>query len=637
MMLLGSTACPLYAISEAEALAAHERAKKIDHPRFFNDPSGKRILDALQGERAAAVKELLGRVGRQAGKPLTAPSLLRSGPSTKSDPHGAQQATTQLNQELNLLPEFAIAWLLTKDPRWKTEVSARLESSVSALEEVAGRPNLEVVQLRNLVGAIALVLDIAHDVPSAELQARSVGVIGKSIARAKSLVLNNTANASPDMANYHSLAILCGASILLAGEFEGSASFVQGCMPAYLNYLSPIRGADGFYQGSSYAIWTVDPELMVLDIFQRVGGVDTYKLKWVQGFSEFIAYTLPPGAAAGAFGDGAEVRRTDEQASFAQELAARIDTPLMRWYAASQPANLWWQSLGPVLLRPVQGIQGAAAFPDGSRDSKLFPSVGVAALHSSLQRSDRISVLFRSSAFGAEGHAHADQNSFVLSVGDESVLIDSGVYDWYGSPHWRQWYHQTRAHNAITYNGGQGQHDGPAAGTVIRGFGDDGRVATLTGEAAAAYGPDVKRAMRTIVFIRPNTLLIYDVLSATGERVWELNFHTKRSVLKKDDAQAVTLQGGGAPVCISVVSGPQLRLLVSKGYPVQPDTPTKGEESNIRFETSGPTKEGRILSVVQIGCDLSRVQSHSRTGGVDAVVDGTTFSFSDEGVRYRSK
>jgi hypothetical protein len=143
--------------------------------------------------------------------------------------------------------------------------------------------------------------------------------------------------------------------------------------------------------------------------------------------------------------------------------------------------------------------------------------------------------------------------------------------------------------------------------------------------------------MRTIVFIRPNTLLIYDVLSATGERVWELNFHTKRSVLKKDDAQAVSLQGGAAPVCLSVVSGPQLRLLVSKGYPVQPDTPTKGEESNIRFETSGPTKEGRILSVVQIGCDLSRVQSHSRTGGVDAVVDGTTFSFSDEGVRYRSK
>lgn len=640
LTVLGLAAKSAFAISAAEASVAHERASKLDHPRFFNgDASGQRILDALRNERAAAVKELLGRVGRQVGLPLTAPVLLRGSPSTKSDPRGAARATTQLSSELDRLPEFALAWYLTRDTRWKTELLRRLDASVDSLEEVATRKDFELVPLRNLVGGIALTLDMAYDIVPADLRARTLRVVEASIHRARDYVLNNAAQTVPEIMGYHSLAILCGASLLLAGEFDGSAIFVQECLPAYLNRLSPFGGADGgFYHGSSYAVWAAKTELIVWDIFRRVGGVDPYTLKWVQGFAEFIPYTLPPGAAAGAFGDGAEVRRTDEWASFGHELASRVNTPLMRWYVANQVVSPWWASLLNMLVMPVGSTQDASIFPAELRDSKFFPSVGVAAIHSSLQHRDRVSVLFRSSAFGAIGHAHADQNSFVLTAGDEAILIDSGVYDWYGSPHWVQWYRQTRAHNAITYNGGQGQQVGRAApGTLIRNFSDDGRVATVVGDAAAAYGPETRRATRTLAFIRPNTLLIYDVVSATDKRIWELNFHTERSVSVKD-AQTVALKGTGADVCVSVISGPQLTVAATKGYPVAPQAPPQGRESHIRFATSAASTEARFLSVVQFGCDLSSIQAQSRGDGIDVTSGSITVSFDDGGgASHRSK
>lgn len=56
-------------------------------------------------------------------------------------------------------------------------------------------------------------------------------------------------------------------------------------------------------------------------------------------------------------------------------------------------------------------------------------------MHSALADPQRVSLLFRSSPFGSLNHAHADQNSFVLYAKGEVLAMDSGVYDFYDSPH----------------------------------------------------------------------------------------------------------------------------------------------------------------------------------------------------------
>ena len=87
----------------------------------------------------------------------------------------------------------------------------------------------------------------------------------------------------------------------------------------------------------------------------------------------------------------------------------------------------------------------------------------------------------------AISHSHADQNSFQLNAYGEPLLIDSGYYPWYGSPHHTLWARQTRAHNAVLVNGrGQGNFSMEASGR-IESFRHTGKLTLVRAEAGAAY------------------------------------------------------------------------------------------------------------------------------------------------------
>ncbi|UMR31805.1 heparinase II/III-family protein [Massilia sp. MB5] len=55
---------------------------------------------------------------------------------------------------------------------------------------------------------------------------------------------------------------------------------------------------------------------------------------------------------------------------------------------------------------------------------------------------------FKSSNFMSENHQHLDQNSFSLYY-KAPLLLDSGLYDDYGTSHWNNYYTRTIAHNSI--------------------------------------------------------------------------------------------------------------------------------------------------------------------------------------------
>jgi hypothetical protein len=56
---------------------------------------------------------------------------------------------------------------------------------------------------------------------------------------------------------------------------------------------------------------------------------------------------------------------------------------------------------------------------------------------------------FKSTSFMSINHHHLDQNSFTLFY-KQPLLVDSGVYDAYGSHHWHNYYIRSIAHNTIT-------------------------------------------------------------------------------------------------------------------------------------------------------------------------------------------
>jgi hypothetical protein len=96
--------------------------------------------------------------------------------------------------------------------------------------------------------------------------------------------------------------------------------------------------------------------------------------------------------------------------------------------------------------------------------ARLFPGVGLAALHTDVLNSSRdTAVYFRSSPFGAKGHMHANQNAFNLSRRGEPLFYSTGYYTSFADAHSMSSYRHTLAHNTILVNG-RGRH--PSAGTA---------------------------------------------------------------------------------------------------------------------------------------------------------------------------
>lgn len=115
-------------------------------------------------------------------------------------------------------------------------------------------------------------------------------------------------------------------------------------------------------------------------------------------------------------------------------------------------------------------------------------------------------------------HSHADQNSFVIHANGNILAADSGYYDSYGSPHWKDWCTSTRAHNAITFDSGQGQvhfnknlekANMNAKGKITQ-LSNTPAYDLVSGDAGVAYGDALTKGVCSMVYLRPNTLVVFD-------------------------------------------------------------------------------------------------------------------------------
>ncbi|HEU4372132.1 MAG TPA: heparinase II/III family protein [Telluria sp.] len=103
--------------------------------------------------------------------------------------------------------------------------------------------------------------------------------------------------------------------------------------------------------------------------------------------------------------------------------------------------------------------------------------------------------------------SHGDQNSFLLSVAGQSLLTSAGWYDWFASPTWTTWYSQTKAQNAITFDGGKGQvtsgyHEQLQHNGRIVGFSMQPALDYAEGDATAAYAGQLSSARRQVWYLR---------------------------------------------------------------------------------------------------------------------------------------
>jgi hypothetical protein len=350
-------------------------------------------------------------------------------------------------------------------------------------------------------------------------------------------------------------------AILMAGNLPEAEAWMRTLLPHYLAWLNAWGGEDGgFAQGTSYLAWGISTAEN-WDILRWTTGIDVTRKSWLRNVGRSMVYFVPPGSPVGSFGDGAEADlRTTIDRVF-RAYAARVPDPLYRWYSGQLFGGD--ETSLSILLAPP--LKRGEPFPKSAPDAIWLPSVGWAAMHSSLVDRSRVSMYFKSSPYGSFSHSHADQNSFVVNARGRALAIDSGSYDYFGSPHHLAWTKTTAAHNAITFDGGKGQSlgadglgDANARGRVSH-FQHGEIVDIVSGEAAQAYVGELTRAGRTLVFIRPQTLLVFDTLASKRPRRWEWNIHGASMPGHADDS-GFTLQSGDTRLCGRVAAQGPVRL-----------------------------------------------------------------------------
>lgn len=352
--------------------------------------------------------------------------------------------------------------------------------------------------------------------------------------------------------------VLSTVATLALERIPAAETWFDYAFRGYANSLSPWGGADGgFANGSAYANYSADYFGQLWQPIAAASGVNLFAKPWAANFARFFAHFSPPGSPTYLFGDEHELalNRTS-----VKTYAARVASPAAAWYA---------NSLG-VADDALGGLQAAwpgpaAVTPAAPANAAVYPSIGWVALHSDLANPLRTSIYFKSSPYGSYNHSHADQNSLVINSGGKRLLIEAGQSDGYGTDQARDWYRQTKAHNAITVDGGQGQLLGlndnrlslgwNGAITGFRAGGDSaGAVDTASGNALPAYGPLLSRAVRQIWYLRDkDVLVVRDTLASIQERTFEWNMHALLSLQAGADG-TVRIDNAERKLCIRSLS-----------------------------------------------------------------------------------
>jgi hypothetical protein len=254
-------------------------------------------------------------------------------------------------------------------------------------------------------------------------------------------------------------------------------------------------------------------------------------------------------------------------------------------------------------------------------------------MHSSLADKDRVSVYFKSSPYphGAFSHQLADQNSFVVNAGGQRLAIESGYYDGYKTKHWWNWLHQTRAANAITYDGGKGQiyfegtdYKKMGYGKILKYAGDKSYDLT-TGDATQAYDGALTQALRSIVYLRPNIVVVHDKLASSTPRKWEWNIHALQKMNVVSEKQ-IRIENSGQSMCISMLASPNAKFTQTDQWIVPEGTrgdgrmvtgaePSKGTAQWHGRFASEPLPAAEFIALLDVGCKGTQAALKKDDGG----------------------
>ncbi|QJD98779.1 DUF4962 domain-containing protein [Massilia forsythiae] len=485
-------------------------------------------------------------------------------PITITTPLTAQMASQQtdvrnrINEATRQLEAAAILWRLKKDQGYLTEAFKRGD-------QLAGLNPTGPTSYANQDQAtrqIALTLVKAADLLAGDIDAaRKARWLNVTAIRANE-IYGNLAGDNGRLDEYPfdshgntSTVFMALIATLGLGDIPDAQKWFDFSFRFYANAPSPWSGPEGGYaNGTAYAEYAAGYMTALWDPMVQATGVNMYNKPWTLGFLDFATQFTPPGARVHAFGDGSE---TKPDPRVFRAFANRMTSPRAAWYVSSLSGL---EDAMSVLQAPYPMPVAGTSLKVPPSNSAYYPSTGWVAIHSNIADTNRTSVYFKSSPYGSFNHSHGDQDGLLLSAAGQPLLVKAGWYDWYGSPLWTDWYHQTRSQNAVTFDGGKGQlvdgyREQLQRNGRITGFSAQASYDFAEGDSTAAYGGQLTMAKRQVWYLHgQDALLVRDKLAATAAHTYEFNIHAP-SAMTIESPSSVKIAAGGQSVCLRDLNG----------------------------------------------------------------------------------
>jgi len=384
------------------------------------------------------------------------------------------------------------------------------------------------------------------------------------------------------------------AAIAFLGEVEGADDWLWFAMNVFYN-VYPVWCDDdgGWHEGVSYWSSYIGRFSFFADVMRSALGINAFEKPYFSKAGYYAMYLMPPGKNGGGFGDGAKRFRAANCVPLVSQLAAQAGNGHWQWYVEQMGGP---QDVGGYIgfvrgtLPKVQSRP-----PDDLPSSRLFAGTGQAYLHCTLRSAkDDVQITFKSSPFGTQSHGNEANNSFNLDAYGQKLLVSSGHYDLYGSEHHRNWVWSTRSVNNITVDGHGQLPRSPLAKGKIVAFHTTPGIDAVAGEAGAAYllrDQDgqfrqlLDRFTRTILFIKPELVIVYDRVVARQPSTYQYWLHADKKFELADQSD-IRLEVEDVACRMSLLAPAGLSFAQTDQYDPNPRPRIQQREWHLTFTTA---------------------------------------------------
>ena len=486
-----------------------------------------------------------------------------------------------------------------------------------------------------IMSSLAIGLDTFWDLLTEEERAR---IIKQTSARAKyfyTLWVGQVESRSSSMHVWqHILHNMLQTSLALHGEVPESKKWLEYIYELWIAQSPKMAEEDGaWFNGTSYFGMNTLTLVDVSSIFKDLTGVDFMGSTWFKNNPRWLTYSFPPNSVADGFcNDGDKYSSPNlRYAGYTDAMARLFNDPFAVWYSKtildglgkdiSDDDEFRWFRLNIGLQMKLPMLSTKPIFPQAA----VFPEIGVAYMHTSLQHSKtNLMLSLRSSPYASMAHTHADQNTFNIAFGGKRLFYNSGYRPAMGDPHFLEWHKHTQGHNGILIDG-KGQPFNAGAYGYIPRFLNGNQISYAVGDASNAYaGHDegqnfdhgMKVFKRHYLMLRPSTIVIYDELEADHPATWTWLLHNDSKMTI--DPLKKTIQAGNefAQAQVSLFSSSAVDFKLTDQFSVPVDNWTNkvnedGDTVNFKNqwhfkgESTEKKQQMRYLAIVQVKPDGS--------------------------------